>query len=137
MWKYVGRRLKDTAELTYNLRSTFSTCSPEALRAKQKASQVPSSQDDHDKYIRKCSQPNQQLKRNPFITDKQWVIEEYYRNQKQKQQQQQAFNGWLELGLLKWVSNFFSIDSHLTWLILKLFYLCSLQVLSAVCTLVS
>lgn len=115
MWQFVGRRLKDTAERTcnvLNLRSTFSTCSPESRAVfveKQSNDDLSGKQQNHqnecDFYIWKYSRPQQdQFRRNPFVTDAQYTLGKFCRDRKEKQKQQQQFDGWLDISLLKWVS---------------------------------
>lgn len=112
MWKYVGQRLKESAEQTCshikNLRSTFSTCNTNTIQevAKKESIRRLDIGQDGQTYniwmsLDKDTSKNKQ-KKNTFDIDTPYLIQKCY--QKQKQKQQEAFNGWMELNLLQMVS---------------------------------
>lgn len=116
MWRYVGQRLKDSAEQTCshlkNLRSTFSTCDTKTNDDYFQNHQHQFRRLDINEGGRIYSvwtSLNQDVqnrkngpKKNSFDIDTPYIIQKCY--QKQKHKQQDAFNGWIELNLLQWVS---------------------------------
>lgn len=114
MWKYVGQRLKDSAEQTCshikNLRSTFSTCnvSTEEFGKKEGFRRCEASNDEKNYNVWRCldsaAQKNEP-KKSSFDLDAPYieVLQKTYQK-KQKQKQQEAYNGCVELNLLQWVS---------------------------------
>lgn len=119
MWKYVGQRLKDSAEQTCshikNLRSTFSTCSAKAAiedsskKESLRRIDISSSIDGRSYHVWKClhcyqgGRPNEP-KTTSFDLDAPYldVLQKCY--QKKHKQKQNACNGnGLELNLLQWV----------------------------------
>lgn len=116
MWKYVGHRLKDSAELTCthlkNLRSTFSTCETKTTKNNPKQERFkcfdnwnrgrPFNVWDCFDTNSKQNEPNKQAKAADGI-DTAYFIEKY--NPKQKQKQQEAFHKCCEVNLLRWVSH--------------------------------
>ncbi|XP_055318004.1 uncharacterized protein LOC129576660 [Sitodiplosis mosellana] len=116
MWKYVGQRLKDSAEQTCshikNLRSTFSTCNTntgqqDVGKKEETLKRYEISRDGRILNSWNCFDPDRsqnKAKKNPFDIDAPYIIQKCY--QKQKQKQQEAFNGWMELNLLQWTAGF-------------------------------
>lgn len=119
MWKYVGNRLRDTADRTciniQNLRSSFSTSSISSIKA------TGSEDKSHPNYITKDGrvfnrwsllepQNQQELTKNQSF-DVPLTIRRCY--EKQKHKQHEAFNGWVQLNVIKWmVSDDFSSFSR-------------------------
>lgn len=114
MWKYVGRRLKDSAEQTCshikNLRSTFSTCNTKTIQEavnQQSVRRFEITRDGRNYNIWATLDANaskNESKKNPFDIDAPYIIQKCYEKQKQKQQQQ-AFSGRPECcSILQWVS---------------------------------
>lgn len=114
MWKYVGQRLKDSAELTCshikNLRSTFSTCptktNEDSFSSEDRYKRLDITKDDYRQIYNVWTSLNEDKKnsiskKNPFDIDTPYIIQKCY--QKQKQKQQDAFNGWIEFNFLQWV----------------------------------
>lgn len=115
MWKYVGNRLKDTADRTciniQNLRSSFSTSSFSAVKApgnedKSRPSYITT---DGRVFRRWCSlepRNHHELTKNQSF-EVPIIIRRCY--EKQKHKQHEAFNGWIQLNIFKWmVSDRFS-----------------------------
>lgn len=111
MWKYVGQRLRDSAEQTCshlkNLRSTFSTCNVKAVDdcEKNQSFKRHERQDGQVGNIWQSLESTQisEQRRNPsFDIDTPYIIQKCY--QKQKQKQHEAFNGWMEFSLWPWVN---------------------------------
>lgn len=118
MWKYVGHRLKDSAELTCthlkNLRSTFCTCD-----ATKTTKDIPKK--DVLKHFEKWNnrrvynvwggldfsnernKHNKEIKEAKIDIDTTYFIQKYTQNQKQKQQD--GFNRYFDVNFLQWVSH--------------------------------
>lgn len=113
MWKYVGHRIKDSAELTCshlkNLRSTFSTCETKTAKDIPKQERFRCFDNWNNGRVfnvwecfdskNKWNQQNKQKKEANIDTA--YFIEKY--SQKQKQKQHEAFQKCCDVNFLQWV----------------------------------
>lgn len=135
MWKYVGQRLRDSAEQTCshikNLRSTFSTCNTDTIQEnsnKKSCKRYELYRDGQVFNIWLCfdkDEAQNKQKKNSFDIDAPYIIQKCYENHKQKQQD--AFNGWRDTSFLQWVCecNFKCFPSNFLIIFLNIHYFIS------------
>lgn len=117
MWKYVGHRLKDSAEQTCthlkNLRSTFSTCEAKTTKDCPKKEAFRRFENWNNRRVyniwggldpnNKQNNQNKEVIKASVDIDTTYFVQKY--NQNQKQKQQQGCHSCFDLNFLQWVSH--------------------------------